>query len=184
MENQMPCEKGKDNFETHCEGYVDNSKEIQKEKGKDVTQMRGSKDYLRGEFAKFVKWFYKEHFNQKDKKYPPTLPNGCNIELLDLYMFVENEGGYERDSKNCKWGEIAIKMGFKEPVVINLMVIYQGYSDLMVWRYKIEKEDENKVVEPSCSYSLDVAVNGTSKSNENSTSKMQDHHAQNIPSCE
>ncbi|KAL8226131.1 hypothetical protein R6Q57_018688 [Mikania cordata] len=128
--------------------------------------VESSKEYLWGEFARFVKWFYKEHFNQKDKKYPPTLPNGCDIELLDLYMFVENEGGYEKASRNCKWGEIAIKMGFKESNAVNLMITYQGYLDLMTWRYHIAKEDENKVGEPSCSYLMDEDVGKGFKVNE------------------
>ncbi|KAL8241814.1 hypothetical protein R6Q59_012116 [Mikania micrantha] len=64
-----------------------------------------SKDYLRIEFAKFVKWFYNKHFNQKDKKYPPKLPNDCAIELLDLCMYVEDAGGYTKAAKDNKWPE-------------------------------------------------------------------------------
>ncbi|KAD3066372.1 hypothetical protein E3N88_34252 [Mikania micrantha] len=73
-----------------------------------------SKDYLREEFAKFVKWFYKEHFSQKDKKYPPKLPNDCAIELLDLYMYVEDANGYSKAAKDDKWPEIAIKLEFDD----------------------------------------------------------------------
>ncbi|KAD5508265.1 hypothetical protein E3N88_15968 [Mikania micrantha] len=81
-----------------------------------IPNVESSKDYLRGELVKFVEWFYKEHFNQRDKKYPPKLPNGCEIELFDLYMYIDKDGGYEKASKNNKWGEIAIKLGFNESV--------------------------------------------------------------------
>ncbi|KAD3640051.1 hypothetical protein E3N88_29274 [Mikania micrantha] len=98
----------------HEKYHGDNSKEIQKKNSKDddsdawVTfldtlhipnYVEESKDYFRIEFAKFVKWLYEEHFNLKDKEYPPKLPNGCAIELFDLYMHIEEAGGYKKASK-------------------------------------------------------------------------------------
>ncbi|KAL8227655.1 hypothetical protein R6Q57_015239 [Mikania cordata] len=110
-----------------------------------------SKEYLREDFARFVKWFYEEHFNQKNKDYPPKLPNGSVIELLDLYMYIEEAGEYDKASKFSKWPEIAIKLGFDKSYATNLMIVYQGYLDLMSWRYKVEKEGEFNSGEPSCS---------------------------------
>ncbi|MFS7941460.1 putative transcription factor & chromatin remodeling ARID family [Helianthus anomalus] len=78
-------------------------------------------------------------FGQGNKEYPPKLPNGCAIELLDLYMFVEENEGYQNASKNNKWAEIAMKLGLQEMYAANLRIIYQGYLDLMSWRYNMAK---------------------------------------------
>ncbi|KAD5318246.1 hypothetical protein E3N88_18192 [Mikania micrantha] len=46
----------------------------------------------------------------------PKLPNGRDMELVDLYMYVEDAGDNEKASKNSKWPKIAIKLdkGFEK----------------------------------------------------------------------
>ncbi|KAD5507816.1 hypothetical protein E3N88_15519 [Mikania micrantha] len=88
-------------------------------------------------------------------------------------MFVENEGDYEKASKNCKWGDIAIKMGFKELTVVNLMVIYQGYLDMMSWKYQISKNGE--CGEPSCPIPMnEESVDRTVNLKENDKMETED----------
>ncbi|KAL8239110.1 hypothetical protein R6Q59_015677 [Mikania micrantha] len=162
VENHSVDKNEKENIESYFEGYFDqNSKEIEEgEIEADSDTKHHITEHWRQweEFAKSVKWFYKEHFNQKDKKYPSKLPNGCDIELLDLYMYVEEAGGYFKVAKDNKWPKIAIKLGFDKAYATNLMIIYQGYLDLMSWKYLVTKHGENKIGEPSGSMSMNEEV--------------------------
>ncbi|KAD2804875.1 hypothetical protein E3N88_38252 [Mikania micrantha] len=88
-----------------------------------------SKEYLKEEFARFVKWFYEEHFNQKNKEYPLNYRMGVLLNSW-IYICISKAGGYDKASKFCKWPEIAIKLGFDKSYATNLMIVYQGYLDL------------------------------------------------------
>ncbi|MFS7939671.1 putative transcription factor & chromatin remodeling ARID family [Helianthus anomalus] len=108
-----------------------------------------SKDYLREQFAKLVKLFYKEHFQQSNKEYPPKLPNGEAIDLFDLYMFVEELGGNKKVSSEAKWPEVAKMLGFRETYGLNLNIIYHGYLELMASKYDMKKTKQGMFGESS-----------------------------------
>ncbi|KAD4981846.1 hypothetical protein E3N88_18517 [Mikania micrantha] len=63
--DEFVVEKQKENFDIYLQEYCDDS----------TQQIQN-----------------KEHFNEQDKKYPPKLSNGCEIDLLDLYMYDEETG--------------------------------------------------------------------------------------------
>ncbi|KAL8199807.1 hypothetical protein R6Q57_013375 [Mikania cordata] len=47
---------------------------------------------LKKQFKEIVAWFF-NHFGQLDgKPYPPIFPNGMEVDLLDLYLFVKLRG--------------------------------------------------------------------------------------------
>ncbi|KAL8226215.1 hypothetical protein R6Q57_018772 [Mikania cordata] len=57
------------------------------------------KRQLQRQIVEVIEWFFIQ-IGQPDKEhYPPMLPNGEEVELLDLYMFVKVVGGYN----NVKW---------------------------------------------------------------------------------
>ncbi|KAI3820728.1 hypothetical protein L1987_08276 [Smallanthus sonchifolius] len=69
--------------------------------------------------------------------FPPKLENGTEVDLFDLYMSVQKEGGNRKTSRENKWALLAVELGFNWDVGSNLRIIYVKYLDLLEWYYEV-----------------------------------------------
>ncbi|KAL8258566.1 hypothetical protein R6Q59_026519 [Mikania micrantha] len=107
----------------------------------DQSYVMKNKTTLKTNFLKLVKWFFKDHLKtDSGRPYPPKLPNGMEVDLFDLYMYVKEEGGYNKASDNCKWLVIASYLGLPLKVCENLKIIYFQYLSFLEWIYEKAKE--------------------------------------------
>ncbi|KAD3336710.1 hypothetical protein E3N88_32229 [Mikania micrantha] len=98
------------------------------------------KRQLQSQIDEVIEWFFKRIGQPDSKRYPPMLPNGEEVEFLDLYMFVKPDGGYNRINDE-KWEEIDQYMGISTPYAVNLKPIFVGYLKLFLFfydRFKLE----------------------------------------------
>ncbi|KAD5507728.1 hypothetical protein E3N88_15431 [Mikania micrantha] len=148
------CDKNeKGNIEAYVEGCFDQS----------------SKEIEEGEIE--VESDPKDHLTEHSDAWVTFL------DTLHIPNYVEGSkeylrGGYTEDNK---WPKIAIKLGLDKKYAVNLMVIYQGYLDLMSWKYLITKHGENNIGKPSGLVTADEKVAGNNiNTAEDGKEKMED----------
>ncbi|KAD1709727.1 hypothetical protein E3N88_42427 [Mikania micrantha] len=104
------------------------------------------KRQLQRQILEVLEWFFKRIGQPDSKRYPPMLPNGEKVELLDLYMFVKAAGGY-KNIDNEKWDEIGRYMGISTPYVVNLRPIFVGYLELFLFFYDRFRYEEKEAID-------------------------------------
>ncbi|KAI3712385.1 hypothetical protein L1987_70940 [Smallanthus sonchifolius] len=87
-------------------------------------------DFEKG-FVKMVKWFYEDYLESGIEKDVPSVIEGQEINMLDLYMVVNRMGGSTKVSRNNKWVEVVSKLGFPGYFDEKLRVCYMKYFDLI-----------------------------------------------------
>ncbi|KAI3704226.1 hypothetical protein L1987_74442 [Smallanthus sonchifolius] len=85
--------------------------------------IENKEDFKKG-FVKMVKWFYGDYLESGIEKDVPPVIDGQEINMLDLYMVVNQMCGLNKFSRNNKWVEVASKLGFPGCFDVKLRVCY------------------------------------------------------------
>ncbi|KAI3827544.1 hypothetical protein L1987_01621 [Smallanthus sonchifolius] len=75
-----------------------------------------------------------------DRPDTPIIKDDYEIELLDLYLFVQAKGGCRAVCRNQKWQEIATHMGLPNHLDIKLRTTYMRYLDLIEYYHQNAKD--------------------------------------------
>ncbi|KAJ0667270.1 putative transcription factor interactor and regulator CCHC(Zn) family [Helianthus annuus] len=102
---------------------------------------------LEVKFETMVGWFLKEKMEITTRMIPPQLDDGRKINLLDLYVMVEKDGGYQSVTLDNLWPAIAKDLGFEYQDGDFIRIIYAMYLDVLVFYYKfksVQKKAQDK----------------------------------------
>ncbi|KAD2805540.1 hypothetical protein E3N88_38917 [Mikania micrantha] len=95
------------------------------------------KRQLQRKILEVIEWFFKRIGQPYSKRYPPMLPNGEKVELLDLYMFVKAVLGFKLEEKytldTCNNDKNEAKGKEKEPEVMegNVMELDTNLTNIV-----------------------------------------------------
>ncbi|KAI3784160.1 hypothetical protein L1987_43254 [Smallanthus sonchifolius] len=95
-----------------------------------------------------------QHSRQKMKHAKNSRGKGKNANPGNDFHFVASKdvtavGGKKKVGSEAKWPEVAKRLGFEETYGPNLNIIYEGYLELMSWKYSVMKDKEKELGETS-----------------------------------
>ncbi|MFS7993811.1 putative transcription factor & chromatin remodeling ARID family [Helianthus anomalus] len=89
-----------------------------------------------------VGWFLNEKMGIASRPIPPLMPNERWINLLDLYVMVERDGGYRSVTNDNLWPAIAKDFGFEYQDGELIRIIYAMYLDVLIYYYRFKSVQE------------------------------------------
>ncbi|KAD2804888.1 hypothetical protein E3N88_38265 [Mikania micrantha] len=98
---------------------------------------------IRRKFNNMVRWFLKYVIKQK-LIWPPKIGDEV-VDLYDLYMEVQLNGGRTKVTQEKFWPYISIDLGLKLIQPYKLMMLYNEYLDIMDWYYNNIKKRKEEV---------------------------------------
>ncbi|KAM0021923.1 putative transcription factor & chromatin remodeling ARID family [Helianthus debilis subsp. tardiflorus] len=93
---------------------------------------------LQKKFEEMVKWFLNEYLGITHRPFPPCTMDKQKIDLLDLYMLVDKDGGYRDVTTENMWPIIAKDMGLEYKDGDFIRIIYAMYLDTLEYYYKFK----------------------------------------------
>ncbi|KAJ0640072.1 putative transcription factor & chromatin remodeling ARID family [Helianthus annuus] len=93
---------------------------------------------LQKKFEEMVKWFLNEYLGITHRPIPPCTMDKQKIDLLDLYMLVDKDGGYRNVTTENMWPIIAKDMGLEYKDGDFIRIIYAMYLDTLEYYYKFK----------------------------------------------
>ncbi|KAI3744597.1 hypothetical protein L1987_57681 [Smallanthus sonchifolius] len=123
--------------------------------------------------------FEKEHQDFFDKPVTPIVKEDYEIELLDLYLFVQDRGGFRAVCRNQKWLEIATHMGLPKHLDIYLRINYMRYLDLIEYYHRNAK-DKRELEDNDCLVNVEIVPDAAVVETTNGSPKFKKRRVQAI----
>ncbi|KAM0065251.1 putative transcription factor & chromatin remodeling ARID family [Helianthus debilis subsp. tardiflorus] len=96
------------------------------------------KHELERKFEEMLTWFITVKLGITARPIPPHTADNKKMNLLDLYMIVERDGGYRSVTDNNIWLVIAKDMGYEYHDGEFMRIVYAMYLDVLVYYYRFK----------------------------------------------
>ncbi|KAM0048714.1 putative transcription factor & chromatin remodeling ARID family [Helianthus debilis subsp. tardiflorus] len=97
-------------------------------------ELIGHELFYEASFEELLKWFlpcYLGICNENERH--PTLHNGKDVNLITLYLVVNDQGGLKKVDEDGEWEQVAVQCGFDCDDAQDVKVAYLRYFDLLEW---------------------------------------------------
>ncbi|KAM0042926.1 putative transcription factor & chromatin remodeling ARID family [Helianthus debilis subsp. tardiflorus] len=100
------------------------------------------KHELEKKFDEMVSWFITVFLGITTRPVPPVMTENRRIDLLNLYMIVERDGGYSSVTDDNIWPITAKDLGYEYKDGEYMRVVYAMYLDVLVYYYRFKDVQE------------------------------------------